>query len=304
MNTVKIRWLTGIAAVVGGLGLSALGVPAASAQSAPPTLTGEVLTVGGTGGSVCDNSGPFSFTVSGTASGPYSGTFSETASGTVASNRVTSYTASFTITSATGDVTGTETLTGSIDGCYHSVSEFVIGGSTDYRATINVSAGAYTDQGTSHFLWATPVSGGPVTGGEDFTSSQAQTTPVAPDLKLSDSAPGTAVSGQPYSYTLTATNTGGSDATGVTVTDTLPATAHFNSATISQGTCTGPSTPKGGTVSCAVGTLAAGASATITITVTPTKPGTISDSAQVTASNVSPSDSDDSASASTTVQGT
>jgi|SRR5580700_6707057 uncharacterized repeat protein (TIGR01451 family) len=133
-------------------------------------------------------------------------------------------------------------------------------------------------------------------------TSEVQITPVAPDLKLSDSTPATAVSGQPYHYTLTATNTGGSDATGVVVTDTLPASAHYSSAVTSQGSCTRPATPKGGTVTCTVGSLGGGASVTITITVTPTKPGTISDSAQVTASNVT-ADSDDTASAPVTVQG-
>jgi hypothetical protein len=52
-----------------------------------------------------------------------------------------------------------------------------------------------------------------------------------------------------------------------------------------------------------VGTLAAGASVTVTITVTATTPGTVSDAAKVTAGNVT-ADSDDTASASTTVQGT
>ena len=129
-------------------------------------------------------------------------------------------------------------------------------------------------------------------------------TPVfSPDLSLSDSAPATAISGQPYSYTLRATNTGGSDATRVTVTDTLPGSVHFNSAATTQGSCTPPSTSKGGTVSCAAGTLAAGGSVTVTITVTPTKPGTVSDHASVIAGNVT-ADSDDTASAPTTVQGT
>jgi uncharacterized repeat protein (TIGR01451 family) len=129
-----------------------------------------------------------------------------------------------------------------------------------------------------------------------------QITPVAPDLKLSDSAPATAVSAQPYQYTLIATNTGGSAATSVVVTDTLPASAHYDSAATSQGSCARPATPKGGTVTCTVGSLAGGASVTITITATATKPGTVSDNAKVTASNVT-ADSDDTASAATTVQG-
>jgi hypothetical protein len=95
--------------------------------------------------------------------------------------------------------------------------------------------------------------------------------------------------------------------TGTVVTDSLPASAHFDSAAATQGSCTrtpsGPPMTKGGTVSCTAGSLAAGASVTVTITVTPTTPGTVSDNASVTASNVT-ADPDDSASASTTVYGT
>ena len=87
------------------------------------------------------------------------------------------------------------------------------------------------------------------------------------------------------------------------VTDTLAASIHYDSATISQGSCTAARRPpKGGTVTCTVGSLASGASVTITITVHATKPGTVSDNANVTASNVT-ADSDDTASATTTVQG-
>jgi hypothetical protein len=52
-----------------------------------------------------------------------------------------------------------------------------------------------------------------------------------------------------------------------------------------------------------VGSLAGGKSATITIVVTPTKPGTLTNAAAVTATSITP-DGDDSATATTTVQGT
>jgi uncharacterized repeat protein (TIGR01451 family) len=162
--------------------------------------------------------------------------------------------------------------------------------------------------GAGSSFWVSGATGTSMS--EDTTGTpEVQITPVTTaDLALSDSAPATAVSGNSYSYTLTATNTGGTDATGTLVTDTLPDSTHYDSVTTSQGTCarTPPSTPpktKGGTVTCAVGSLAAGASVTVTITVTATTPGAVSDNAKVTASNVTP-DSDDTASASTTVQGT
>ncbi|MBL8828840.1 MAG: DUF11 domain-containing protein [Planctomycetaceae bacterium] len=63
-------------------------------------------------------------------------------------------------------------------------------------------------------------------------------------------------------YTLTITNNGPSEATGVTVTDTLPTGLTFTSATTGQGTFQA----NGNIVTFAVGNLAAGASTQITIT--------------------------------------
>jgi uncharacterized repeat protein (TIGR01451 family) len=137
------------------------------------------------------------------------------------------------------------------------------------------------------------------------------TPPPAADLSLANTgSPDPAVSGQPLTYTLTATNTGGLDATKVTVTDPLPATAVFGSMSASQGTCTrtvsNPNKNKDGTVTCHLGTVTGTAPATVTITVTPTKPGTLANPtpAGVTATNVSPADGDDSATATIPVHGT
>jgi uncharacterized repeat protein (TIGR01451 family) len=127
--------------------------------------------------------------------------------------------------------------------------------------------------------------------------------PAAADLSVTNSAPPSVVSGNTLTYRVVATNSGGSTATGTTVTDPLPASAHFVSASISQGACNGPKTSKGGTVTCNVSGLGAGDSAKLTIKVLTTKPGPLSDTATATATNVS-SDSDDSATASATVIGT
>lgn len=133
--------------------------------------------------------------------------------------------------------------------------------------------------------------------------------PPPADLSLKNSGtPNPVVSGHHLTYTLKAANTGGQDATGVTVTDALPASAVFGSVSATQGNCTRtgsrPNKNKGGTVTCRLGTLAAGATATVTITVTPTTKGTLAAAATVTAGNINPPDSDDSATATVTVQGT
>jgi uncharacterized repeat protein (TIGR01451 family) len=83
--------------------------------------------------------------------------------------------------------------------------------------------------------------------------------------------------GEDLTYTLSIANHGPSDASAVTVTDTLPASVEFLSATPSQGSCL----HMAGSVSCDLGDLAEQASATVTITVVPTTVGTIVNQASV-----------------------
>jgi uncharacterized repeat protein (TIGR01451 family) len=96
-------------------------------------------------------------------------------------------------------------------------------------------------------------------------------TPTSPILAPANilltgtAAPGQIVVGSPLTKTFTVTNQGPGAATGVVVTDALPANTTLVSATASQGTCTGSTT-----VACSLGTLGSGASATVIIVVIPT----------------------------------
>ena len=65
----------------------------------------------------------------------------------------------------------------------------------------------------------------------------------------------------------------------------------FNSATPSQGTCS----ESGGTVTCALGTIANGANASVEIKVTPQGPGTITNQASVTSGVADPDSANNSA---------
>jgi uncharacterized repeat protein (TIGR01451 family) len=134
------------------------------------------------------------------------------------------------------------------------------------------------------------------------------TTPVGTgaDLAISQSAaPNPVVSGNHLTYTLTVTNNGPHDATGVTVSDPLPSSLHFNGVSSSQGSCGRSTTaPKDGTVSCSLGGLAREASATVTISVTTTKPGTLSNTATVSANESDPNESNNTATTTTSVIGT
>jgi uncharacterized repeat protein (TIGR01451 family) len=100
------------------------------------------------------------------------------------------------------------------------------------------------------------------------------------------------LTGQDLTYTITVINQGPDAALSVVVDDPLPAGLIFVSCVASQGTCNGPPVGTGGTVSTALGTLAAGASATITILVHVTAvSGTLFNSATIRSASSDPNPS-------------
>ena len=98
----------------------------------------------------------------------------------------------------------------------------------------------------------------------------------------------------PLTYSLTITNFGPSDATDVTVTDTLPGNVQFNRA--SPGCAYGS-----GQVVCNLGGLVTSASTGVTIVVTPTATGSLNNSALVGSPVTDPDTGNNSDGASTTV---
>ena len=134
-------------------------------------------------------------------------------------------------------------------------------------------------------------------------NSATSTTTVAASADLAvakTDAPDPVTAGTDLTYTIGITNTGPSDAPGVTLTDPIPAGTSFVSATPSTGSCAGTTT-----VSCNLGTLANGASASVTLSVhvgSAVAAGTVLSNTATASSGVSdPNASNDSATATTTV---
>src|SRR5918999_1292608 len=136
-----------------------------------------------------------------------------------------------------------------------------------------------------------------VSGANDFALARYQSQGTA-DLALTKAdPPGRAPTGRNMTYTLTVTNNGPDAASGVTVTDQLPPSVTFVSATPSQGSCS----ESGGIVTCSLGTLGNGATATVNIVVKPTTAGTITNTASVTAFDQDPNQGNNADSENTSV---
>jgi len=180
-----------------------------------------------------------------------------------------------------------------------------LGGSGDDRGT-GVAADAVSqpyvvgDTRSSNF----PVTPGafrtsPIGGSDAFVSKFTGTA----DLALAVvAAPNPIGIGNPATFTYTITNNGPEEASGVTLTDTLPAAgATFTATNAGQGSCAAPSGAPV-TVVCNVGAIAAGASANVSVQLTPTAaPGPLTDSATISSTTVDLVAGNNSASASVPV---
>jgi uncharacterized repeat protein (TIGR01451 family) len=123
--------------------------------------------------------------------------------------------------------------------------------------------------------------------------------PPAPSADLSivkTASAQTVLVGADITYTLTVHNNGPNTSSGVSVSDALPAGVSFVSSTASQGSCSGTST-----VTCALGSLANGATATIAITVRTTAAGTVPNTGVVSATTADPSSANNSSTVSSQV---
>jgi len=136
-----------------------------------------------------------------------------------------------------------------------------------------------------------------VSGDEDDpnsgNNSATETTNVElipADLSLTKEDEGAVLPGADIVYTITVKNDGPGDATDVQVTDDVPEGTTFVSAVPSQGSCS----ESGGTVTCDLASLADGADATVTLTVATAEPGSVTNTATVSANEPDPDEADNS----------
>jgi uncharacterized repeat protein (TIGR01451 family) len=99
-----------------------------------------------------------------------------------------------------------------------------------------------------------------MSGGNDFKETITITVP-APDLAIAKTGPAQVTEGDTITYTLTARNLGPTTATGVTVSDPVPANSTFVSASAGCAQAAG-------LVTCTAGTMLSGATQVFTIVVT------------------------------------
>lgn len=172
-------------------------------------------------------------------------------------------------------------------------SETVVSGSdVTYDETISVSP---TNPGGVTLNCTVQFSLNGVSGGDDFKQTIAVTVNGA-DLSITKTGPAFAQSGGTITYTITAQNAGPANATGVAVSDPLPAGETLVSATPSQGTCSG-------SLTCDLGSIASGGSATVTVVadVSATCGSTLANTATISGDQSDPNTADNTSSTSALV---
>jgi uncharacterized repeat protein (TIGR01451 family) len=160
-----------------------------------------------------------------------------------------------------------------------SLSGFAASATASFTFVFHVSPSAPNASSITNTASGTP--GAPATDPNpinDSASASTQVLAAATDVQIVKTAPaGPNFSTQPLTFTIVVTNNGPAVASNVVVTDPLPAGSTFNSATTTQGSCTG-----GSPTTCSLGAMLSGDSVTITLTVTPSAAGPLSNTATVT----------------------
>lgn len=177
-----------------------------------------------------------------------------------------------------------------------NAATFATGASATFTLVIRTAANSTPGTTVVNTVVAAAASTDPNAANDSASTSTNVNNP--PDVALTMArSPEPVFVGDLLTYTITISNAGTGTATGVTLTDNLPAAVLFVSATFSQGT----HSLTGSTLSAAVGTLSAGAVVNGTIVVRPTAPGIVSNFATVAGSTADSNPANNSATATSTI---
>lgn len=163
-----------------------------------------------------------------------------------------------------------------------SIATLTAGTSATFSIVVQIAAAAPVGPSSNTATVSTSTTD-PNPGNNSSTAITAIALATA-DLSITKTpAPGPYGTGLPLTYTIVVTNGGPNTATSVTVTDTLPPGTTLQSST-PAGACSGTTV-----VTCNAGTLVNGATATFTLTILlPTTPGSITNTAVVSAAATNP----------------
>lgn len=155
-------------------------------------------------------------------------------------------------------------------------------------STLSITAFAEDETGN---LWIADYRGGAI-----YPVKEGLPIPVNLSVTQTDS-PDPCPGGNRLTYTIRVTNKSAALATGVVLTDTMPAGASFVSVTINQGT----QTRSGNMITWSIPSLASGVTATLTLVVQPTQTGTVTNTAMAQANEPDSDPADNSSSESTRI---
>ena len=183
-----------------------------------------------------------------------------------------------------------------------TIGSLASGASGTFTFVMTVTAGTAPGITITNAVSIGPTANDPNTGNNTASTSSTVASPTQADVAIVKTAsPEPVNQGTNLTYTLQVTNNGPAVAEGVVVTDPLPSQVTYTSASTTQGSCS----QSGGTVTCNLGSISVGGLVVITINVsaaTFSSSSLASNTASVTAATGDPNLTNNSSTATSTIQ--